>query len=159
MALSRDLALTDEEQDEILREEWNMRIATVSPSGRVNLTPLWYVWHAGKVWTYCRGQKVENLRRDPRCTVLVDRNEKFPELQGIMIQGDARILEDVAAEEAEPELAEVRRIYGHKYNGGHGQPAVDDPPPMAASVRGRNGRWVVVTPVSVVTWDNHKLRR
>ena len=159
MALSRDLALTPEEQDEILRSEWNMRIATVSPSGRVNLTPLWFVWHAGRIWAYCRGQKVENMRRDPRCTVLVDRNERFPELQGIMIQGDVTILEDATAEEAEPELAEVRRIYARKYNGGHGEPAIDDPPPMAASARGRNWRWIVVTPVTVVTWDNNKLPR
>ena len=158
MALSRDLALTPEEQDEILNAEWNMRISTVSPSGRVNATPLWFVWHAGKVWAYCRGKKIENMRRDPRCTVLVDRAEKFRELQGIMIQGDVRILEDAAAEEAEPELVEVRKIYGRKYDGGHGERASDgDPPPSAASARGRNWRWIVVTPVSVVTWDNTKL--
>src|SRR5215216_1484048 len=133
MALSRDLALAPEEQNEILTSEWNMRIATVSPSGRVNVTPLWFVWHGGKVWAYCRGQKVENMRRDPRCTVLVDRAVRFPELQGIMIQGDERILEDAAAEESEPELAEVRRIFGRKYDGGHGEPAADgDPPPSPA---------------------------
>jgi nitroimidazol reductase NimA-like FMN-containing flavoprotein (pyridoxamine 5'-phosphate oxidase superfamily) len=158
MAISPDLALTTEQRDEILGEEWNMRISTVSPSGRINTTPLWFVWHDGKVWTYCRGQKVENMRRDPRCTVLVDRAERFPELQGIMIQGDVRILEDGEAENAEPELAEVRRLFGRKYDGGHGEPASDgDPPPMAASARGRTARWIVVTPSHIVTWDNHKL--
>ena len=81
MALSRDLALTPEQQDEILGSQWNMRISTVSPSGRINSTPLWFAWHAGKIWAYCRGQKVDNMRRDPRCTVLVDRNEQFLELQ------------------------------------------------------------------------------
>ena len=46
MALPRDLALTDEERDEILASEWNMRISTVSPSGRINATPLWFapIW-------------------------------------------------------------------------------------------------------------------
>ena len=121
MALSRDLALTDAERDEILSSEWNMRISTVSPSGRINATPLWFAWHDGKVWAYCRGQKIENMRRDPRCTVLVDRNERFPELQGIMIQGDVEILEDADAEAAEPELATVREIMGRKYHGGHGE--------------------------------------
>ena len=85
-----------------------MRISTISPSGRINATPLWFVWHGGKVWAYCRGQKVGNLRRDPHCTVLVDRAEQFRELQGIMIQGEARILEDAAAEDADPDLAAVR---------------------------------------------------
>ena len=50
MALSRDLALSPEEQDDILTTEWNMRISTVSPSGRINATPLWFVWHRGTVW-------------------------------------------------------------------------------------------------------------
>ena len=120
MAISLDLALTTEQRDEILDTEWNMRIATVSPSGRINSTPLWFAWHDGHVWTYCRGQKVENMRRDSRCTVLVDRNERFPELQGIMIQGDVTILEDTAAEAAEPVLATVREIMGRKYHGGRG---------------------------------------
>lgn len=158
MALSRELALSPGEQDELLGREWNMRISTVSPSGRINATPLWFVWHGGKVWAYCRGQKVENLRRSPQCTVLVDRAERFRELQGVMIQGHARILEDVAAEAAEPDLAEVRRAYGRKYDGGHGEPSADgDPPPTAASARGRNWRWVVITPTHTVTWDNTKL--
>jgi nitroimidazol reductase NimA-like FMN-containing flavoprotein (pyridoxamine 5'-phosphate oxidase superfamily) len=160
MALSRDLALTPEEQDEILSAEWNMRISTISPSGRINATPLWFVWHAGKVWAYCRGKKVENLRGNPQCTVLVDRAERFRELQGIMIQGEARILEDAAAEEADPELAEVRKVYARKYDGGHGEPASDgDPPPNTASARGRSWRWVAITPTHVVTWDNNKLPR
>ena len=77
------------------------------------------------------------MRRDPRCTVLVDRNEQFPELQGIMIQGDVTILEDAAAEAAEPGLATVREIMGRKYHGGHGEPRRRaSPPPMAASARG-----------------------
>ncbi len=158
MALSRDLALTQEEQDEILSTEWNMRISTTSPSGRINATPLWFVWHGGVVWAYCRGQKVENLRRDPRCTVLVDRAERFPELQGIMIQGEARVLEDEAAERADPDLDAVRAVYGRKYAGGHGEPVgAGEPAPMSASARGRNWRWVAITPTHVVTWDNTKL--
>jgi hypothetical protein len=158
MALSRDLALSPEEQDAILTSEWNMRISTISPSGRINATPLWFVWHGATVWAYCRGQKVGNLRRNPQCTVLVDRAEQFRELQGIMIQGEARILEDAAAEDADPDLPEVRRLHGRKYHGGHGEAVVEgDPPPMAASARGRSWRWVAITPTHVVTWDNTKL--
>lgn len=157
MAIKRELSLTPDEQDEILSAEWNMRISTVSPSGRINSTPLWFVWHGGKVWAYCRGQKVHNLRRDARCTVLVDRAERFRELQGIMIQGDARILEDAEAESADPDLPEVRRIYGVKYHGGHGESASGEPQPMSASARGSSWRWVVINPTHVVTWDNNKL--
>ena len=155
MAIRADLALSDDERDLILRDEWNMRISTVSPSGRINATPLWFVWHNDVVWAYCRGRKVDNMRADPRCTVLVDRAERFRELQGIMIQGDARILEDAAAEQADPDMTEVRRIYGIKYAGGHGEEATGEP--MAASARGKSWRWVAITPTKIVTWDNKKL--
>jgi hypothetical protein len=157
MATRPDLSLTRPEQDAILATEWNMRISTTSPSGRINTTPLWFVWHADRIWAYCRGQKVENLRRDPRCTVLVDRAVRFPELQGIMIQGEARIFEDERSEQADDDLADVRRMYGIKYAGGHGDDPNAAPVPMAASARGRTWRWVAITPTHTVTWDNTKL--
>ncbi len=70
-----------------------MRVASVGPRNRINLTPMWFGWAGGRVYFYGRGQKVVNLRRDPACTVLVDRNEKFPELQAVMLQGRATVLE------------------------------------------------------------------
>jgi nitroimidazol reductase NimA-like FMN-containing flavoprotein (pyridoxamine 5'-phosphate oxidase superfamily) len=157
MALSRDLALTPIEQEEILRQQWNMRISTISPSGRINATPLWFVWHAGKVWAYCRGRKVENLRLNPQCTVLIDRAERYQELQGIMIQGEGRVLEDASAEAGEPDFDTVRALYGAKYSAGRGKQTESESEPSSSTARGRNWRWVVITPVRVVTWDNTKL--
>jgi nitroimidazol reductase NimA-like FMN-containing flavoprotein (pyridoxamine 5'-phosphate oxidase superfamily) len=102
------LSLTVEELDELMTSSWNMRIATVGPAQRINLTPLWFAWTAGRVYFYCRGQKIANLRRNPVCTVLVDCNERFPELMGAMFQGRARVLENVEQEEADPHLEEIR---------------------------------------------------
>lgn len=159
MALPRELALDASQIDEMMTGMWNMRIASIGPRDRINLTPMWFGWAGGRVYFYGRGQKVVNLRRSPACTVLVDRNEKFPELQAVMLQGRAIVLEDAAAEAADPHLAEVRIQMGRKYNGGHGAPAVADPPPNGASAGGRNRRWVVVVPDHIVTWDNFKIKR
>ena len=159
--IPKELGLAHEQLDELLTTSWNLRVATVGPGERINLTPLWFGWGGGKVYFYCRGQKITNLRRQPRATVLVDRNERFPELQGVMFQGTARVLEDADAEEADPDLEEVRWQMGTKYAGGPGEPA----PPAGervrngASARGRGWRWVVFTPDSAVTWDNTKLPR
>lgn len=157
MALPRELALDASQIDELMTALWNMRVASFGPHQRINLTPMWFGWAGGRVYFYGRGQKVVNLRRNPTCTVLVDRNEKFPELQAVMLQGEAQVLEDAAAEAADPHLAEARFQMGRKYNGGHGAPAADDPPPNGASAGGRNRRWVVVVPDRIVTWDNFKL--
>jgi len=128
---------------------WALLVATLAIMG----------WAGGRIYFYGRGQKIVNLRRDPMCTVLVDRNEKFPELQAVMVQGRASVLEDAAAEAADPHLQEARIQMGRKYNGGHGAAAVENPPPNGASAGGRNRRWVVVVADHIVTWDNFKLGR
>jgi hypothetical protein len=74
-----------------------------------------------------------------------------------MILGQGRVLEDAAAEAADLHLQEICVQMAKKYNGGHGKPAVDNPPPVASSAGGSTRRWVVVTPESIVTWDNFKL--
>ena len=157
MALPRELALDQTQIDDMLLNDWNIRIASTDANGNINLTPMWFAWTGGKIYIYGRGQKVVNLRRNPKCTLLVDRNHKFPELQGIMMRGTAQILESAEDEAADPDLEQARKQIGIKYNGGHGQPPVDNPPPMAASAGGRNRRWMVITPERTVTWDNFKL--
>jgi nitroimidazol reductase NimA-like FMN-containing flavoprotein (pyridoxamine 5'-phosphate oxidase superfamily) len=159
MALPPELALDPEQVEQIMASEWNLRIATHGPGDRINLTPMWFGWAGERIYIYGRGQKVVNVRRRPECTVIVDRNEKFPELQALMFQGHATVLEDAAAEQADPHLAEARVQMGRKYNGGHGRPPAEDPPPNAATAGGRSRRWIVVVPDRTVTWDNFKLGR
>jgi nitroimidazol reductase NimA-like FMN-containing flavoprotein (pyridoxamine 5'-phosphate oxidase superfamily) len=157
MAIAKELALDATQIEDILLTEWNMRIATVGPGRRINLTPMWFGWAGGKVYTYARGQKVINLRRNSTCTILVDRHETFPELQGIMMLGTAVVLKDATAEKADPHLTDVQAQMGKKYNGGHGHPPVDNPPPFTATAAGSTRRWIVFTPETIVTWDNFKL--
>jgi nitroimidazol reductase NimA-like FMN-containing flavoprotein (pyridoxamine 5'-phosphate oxidase superfamily) len=156
-----ELALSADELDELMTTTWNMRVATTGPGQRINLTPLWFGWAGGRIYFYARGQKIVNLRRTPQCTVLVDRNDRFPDLQGAMFQGRATVLEDADAEAAEPHLEEARRQMGTKYAGGHGEvrPASGERVRNEATARGRFWRWVVVEPDRLVTWDNHKLSR
>lgn len=159
MPISRKLALTEQEVNQILTDEWNCRIATIGPGDQINLTPMWFGWVQKKIYIYGRGQKIVNLRRNGSCTVLVDRNEKFPELQAVMFRGTGQILETVAEEQEETDLLAARIQMGIKYNGGHGNKPVNDPPPNSATVRGKTGRWIVFHPGISVTWDNFKLTK
>ena len=158
MPISKKLALSDDQFDELMYTNWNMRIATVGPGTKINVTPMWFGWAEGKIFTYGRGQKVVNVRRNPECTIIVDRNEKFPELQAAMFQGFAKVLESAADESSESGMEEVRIQMGRKYAGGHGKPAPADPPPNAATAAGKLGRWIVFTPDRLVSWDNFKLK-
>jgi Predicted flavin-nucleotide-binding protein len=146
MGIAKELALSEEQIEEMLATQWVARIATFGPGQRINLVPMWFGWAGGKIYMYARGQKVINLRRNSACSVLVDRNEKYPELQGIMMLGTAVVLEDAAAERADPYLAEVRRQFGQKYRGGDGRPPQAQPQLAVATASGSTRRWIVFTP-------------
>jgi len=92
MPISKRLAMTEDRLIDLMMNTWNMRIATIGPGVEINLTPMWFGWAEGKIFTYGRGQKVVNVRRNPVCSIIVDRNERFPELQAAMFQGRARVL-------------------------------------------------------------------
>ena len=154
--ISRKIALTDEELDELMTSSWNMRIATLGNDGRINLTPMWFGWVNGKIYFTGRGQKIVNLRQNPGATLLIDKNERFPELVGAMFQGTAAVLEDAEAENADPDLEEARMVIGTKYAGGH---AERDAAPQRrdTTASGETNRWVVFTPDRLVSWDNPKI--
>ena len=158
MPISKKLALSDDQLEELMLTTWNMRIATIGPGSRINLTPMWFGWAQGRIFTFGRGQKVVNVRRNPTCSIVVDRNENFPELQAATFQGQARVLETAEAESAEPGMDEVRLQMGTKYAGGHGQPAPAEPVPNQASAAGKSARWIVFIPERLVSWDNFKLK-
>jgi hypothetical protein len=154
--ISRKIALSDEELDELMTSSWNMRIATVGSGGRINLTPMWFGWVNGKIYFTGRGQKIVNLRKNPQATLLVDKNERFPELIGAMFQGTANVLESADEENADPDLEEARMVLGAKYAGGHGEPDAS-PRRNESTATGETNRWVVFTPDRLVSWDNHKI--
>jgi len=111
---------------------------------------------SGAVYFYGRGQKIASLRRSPACTVLVDRNERYPELVGAMFQGDATVLENAEQEEPDPHLEEVRWLMGTKYVEGDGERRAPSVSAVRRTALGRAARWVVFEPSRLITWDNHK---
>lgn len=86
----------------------------------------------------------------------LDRNERYPELQGVMLEGTARVLEDAAAEAADAHLdARVRDAMGAKYakdGFGSGGSTRNE-----STAMGKNWRWIVFTPERGFSWDNTRI--
>jgi Pyridoxamine 5'-phosphate oxidase len=57
---------------------------------------MWYLVRDGElwVWTYAKSQKVRNLERDPRATLLVETGVEYVELRGVMIEAETEIIRD-----------------------------------------------------------------
>jgi PPOX class probable F420-dependent enzyme len=151
MASGRNtVTMSDGEIEQFLADNMKVQIATIGPDGAPHLTTLFYVLEDGMVafWTYGRSQKVVNLRRDPRITLLVEDGEDYFELRGVSIQGKARLVEeydDIRALGARV----AKRMAGDVDLGDFGDEIVEK------QARKRVG--IVVEPIKVASWDHHKM--
>jgi PPOX class probable F420-dependent enzyme len=148
---SRDaVKMTEEELSDFLDTNMKVQVATIGPDGQPHLTTLFYVMVDGQMffWTYGRSQKIQNLRRDPRITCLVEDGEDYFELRGATINGLARLLEDYDV------LVDLggrvaRRMAGGADLGDFGEQIV------ARQATKRVG--VIVEPDRIATWDHRKM--
>ena len=152
--IAAELKMTEAEIDALMAEESRIRIATIGPGSDINLTPMTFGWAGGRVYIFGRGQKVANLRRSPTSTVLVDVGDAWRTLKGVMMRGRAHVLEDAAAEAADPYLAEAQLNIGAKSGLRDEQGNIK---PHAVSASGRSRRWIVFEPERIVSWDNARL--
>lgn len=151
MSSSRDaVKMTEEELAEFLDANMKVQVATVGPDGQPHLTTLFYVMVDGQMffWTYGRSQKIQNLRRDPRITCLVEDGVDYFELRGATIFGKARLLEDY------DELVELGGRVARRMAGGADLGELGDQI-VAQQARKRVG--VIVEPDKIATWDHRKM--
>ena len=151
----KDISMSHEEVQAFLGSGHTLQVATIGKSGVPHLAPMWYVMEDGQVVfrSFTKSQKIVNLRRDQRLSVLRESGLAYAELQGVMIRGTARLVDD---------RDYVLAIYGElaaKY------PMLGDQPVRldGDSLEEAFGRFaekntaVVVEPERVISWDHTKL--
>jgi PPOX class probable F420-dependent enzyme len=90
------IKLTAEEQAELIDSERIVVVSSRGPRGWPHVMPLWYVPRDGEIWiwTYAKSQKVKNLERDPRATLLIETGVEYTELRGVQIEAEAELIRD-----------------------------------------------------------------
>ena len=145
------ITLTPAEQLELLDEERVVIATTIGPRGWPHSMPLWYVVRDGEIWawTFAKSQKVKNLERDPRCTLLVETGREYQELRGIQIEAEAEIIRDI------DEVFEFAKELTIRYAEGIDSIEGD----AAAGLRAQAPKRVALhfKPVRTATWDHRKL--
>lgn len=94
---SRDvIRMSDEEIDEFLAAPHSMTMCTLNRDGTIHAVAMFYGFLDGEiaVGTKAKSQKVQNLRRDPTMTVLIEDGFAYEELRGIELVGRGEIIED-----------------------------------------------------------------
>jgi PPOX class probable F420-dependent enzyme len=97
MSRRGEIQLSTEEQRELIDSERLVVVSTLGLRGWPHSMPLWYVPREGEIWiyTYAKSQKVKNLERDPRATLLVETGHEYAELRGVEIEAESEIHRDL----------------------------------------------------------------
>ena len=151
MAAGRDaVRLTDEELEDFLASNMKVQVATNGPDGHPHLTTLFYVMVDGQMffWTYGKSQKIQNLRRDPRVTCLVEDGTDYFELRGATIFGKARLIEDY------DQLVDLGGRVATVMAGGED---LGDFGAQIVQQQARKRVGVIVEPEKIASWDHRKM--
>jgi PPOX class probable F420-dependent enzyme len=84
---------------ELLAARFIAKLATLRRDGSIHLVAMWFQWdgEALSIPTNGATQKVRNLERDPRATVMIDDSRGGFDLRGVMLAGRAEIVRGMEA--------------------------------------------------------------
>jgi PPOX class probable F420-dependent enzyme len=151
MSRRAEITLTASEQRALLATERVVVVSSIGPRGWPHSMPMWFTVRAGEiwVWTYAKSQKVRNLERDPRATLLIETGTEYLELRGVQIEAEAEIVDDLER------VAEFGRELTVRYSAGIESVEGD----AAAALRAQAAKRVAIRFESrrVASWDHRKL--
>ena len=154
----KDISLTPEEQADFLEAGMTLIVTTLDRRGQPHVAPMWYFLDQGRVVfrSFTKSQKIVNLRRDPRITVLVETGIAYAELKAVMIQGNARLID--GADDPKYLLESYRHLAAKYPMIGPDPIELDETALEAAFGRfAPKNTAVIVEPTRVVSWDHAKL--
>ncbi|HUC00695.1 MAG TPA: pyridoxamine 5'-phosphate oxidase family protein [Solirubrobacterales bacterium] len=151
MSRRGQIKLSGGEVAELLENERVAVISSLGPRGWPHSMPLWFVARDGEVWiwTYAKSQKVRNLERDPRATVLVETGDEYGELRGMMIEAEAQLHRDPETVLGFAEELTLRYSEGLTSVDGEARALLEAQAPKRVAIQFK--------PLRTASWDHRKL--
>jgi PPOX class probable F420-dependent enzyme len=148
MKRRKAIELSPQEQDEFLRDAKTIVLSSIDRRGYPHSVAMWYMVDAGCIWmtTYAKSQKVLNIQRNPKVSLLAESGSTYDTLKGVLIRGRAELIHDVDAC-----VRLLARIHGKMMG------AMPSGIEEALKMQARKRVIVKVTPERVSSWDHSKL--
>jgi len=145
------IQMTREEVDAYLREQRRIILVTNGPGGMPHPVPMNFgIDDEGRILitSFAKSQKVKNLERDPRATLLVESGERYDQLKSVIAYADVEIIRD-------PDM--VAQLMGHIQADQELSGSISGG--MSEQVRASIAKRVLLrfTPFRTVSWDHSKL--
>jgi PPOX class probable F420-dependent enzyme len=144
------IRMSDEEFWQFVESQKTVQVATVQRDGSPHLMPLWFAVEDGAIVleTFSKSQKVKNLERDPRITLLFEDGDEYNALRGASIGTRAELVQD-----------DIERIHAL-----HMAVLLRNTPDIPRDVLEQASRSmapkktaILVRPEKIVSWDHSKL--
>lgn len=152
MSRRKQIEMSDEEQRGFVRGARTLILCSTGKDGFPHPMPMWFgLEDNGTVvmTTFARSQKVRNLERDPRVSLLIEDGEEYAKLRGVVMYGKAEVTRD-----PEAVLDCLGRVTARNASAPGADPAV-----MRETLRRTAAKRVAirVRPERIVSWDHAKL--
>lgn len=151
MSRRDQIVLSETELAALVAKERVAIVSSLGPRGWPHSMPLWFVPREGEVWiwTYAKSQKVRNLERDPRATVLIETGHEYGELRGAMIETEAVLHRDLETVLGFAEELTLRYADGISSIEGDAKAGLEAQAPKRVAIQFK--------PRRTATWDHRKL--
>ncbi len=141
--------MAENEVWDFINEQKSLQVGTLNRDGSIHLSTLWFgIDDKSLVFeTYSKSQKILNLQRDPRITVLLEDGTVYEKLRGVMITATAEL-------KSTPEEVEEAATFVLARN----NPEWDlETAKNAANMLASKRTAVIIKPEKIVSWDHTKL--
>lgn len=145
------IRMTDDELREFIAGSHTIIVNSIGKDGYPHPMPMWFgVEDDGAIVmsTFTKSQKIKNLQRDPRVSLLVEAGTEYNQLRGAVLYGKAELVSEI------DEIVEILVLVNSK--------SIDpdvDPDEVRNAVRAtapkRTG--IRIHPDRIVSWDHRKL--
>lgn len=147
--------LSTEELHELLDSTATVIVSTIGRNCQPHMVALWALRDGDNIlaWTYGTSQKVQNIRRDPRATLLMETGVSYQELRGVSMDCDVELIDDL-----EQKMRIGLRIHG-KFSGM--TPGEAEEGEIPEPIKKQAGKRIVLLfkPRRIRTWDHRKLSK
>jgi PPOX class probable F420-dependent enzyme len=152
MSRRDQIRLSDQEIRDFLANRKTIIVCSNGRGGFPHTMPMWYAVDddgAIRMTTFRKSQKVKNIRRDPRVTVLAEDGLEYSDLRGVVFYGRCEIVDDL-----EVVKDTMLRITARE--------AGDDPAALegmkdVVTATAEKRVCLLIRPERIVSWDHRKL--
>ena len=155
MSRRDQIRMTEDEMVAFIEEQKTITLVSNGAGGFPHPMPMWFTRDSDgaiRMATYRTSQKILNLKRDPKVSLLAEVGTEYAELRGVVLYGKAELIDDF-----DLVVDTLMRAGGGSKEGLPSDEAKAQPLRDAMRKTAEKRFVIRVQPDSVVTWDHRKL--